>query len=106
MFHLTCGFTRVEYSIELLTHALVSDSRCRSLLMKSQALLVLLAASSTLAQGTFQNLGFESPTLPLVPNALDSSLPRTRLQDGPPTWERTAKIYCTIISTWEPRAWI
>ena len=36
--------------------------------MKSQALLVLLAASSTLAQGTFQNLGFESPTLPLVPN--------------------------------------
>jgi len=31
--------------------------------MKNQALLILLAASSTLAQGTFQNLDFESATL-------------------------------------------
>ena len=35
--------------------------------MKSQALLILLAASSALAQGTFQNLDFESANIPINP---------------------------------------
>src|SRR5689334_12798940 len=35
--------------------------------MKSQTVLLLLAASSALAQGTFQNLDFESATLIPIP---------------------------------------
>src|SRR5262245_44071430 len=35
--------------------------------MKRQALLVLLAAFSSLAQGTFQNLDFESATVAPIP---------------------------------------
>lgn len=37
--------------------------------MKRQALLVLLAASSSLAQGTFQNLDFESATIVPIPGS-------------------------------------
>jgi hypothetical protein len=50
--------------------------------MKSPVVLLLLAASSVLGQGTFQNLGFECPVLPLVPNSFGF----VAAADGTPGW--------------------
>ena len=50
--------------------------------MKKPTVLLLLAASSALAQGTFQNLSFEDAAYPLVPNSMGVVL----ASDAIPGW--------------------